>query len=116
MAPLPPPPPIPTPVQVTTPIVTSNDHHQYHSSYNHHQQQQQQQQQQYHHHHQQRQSSSRSGENSNSRVNVAQYSSNFWENYEHLCALQNSMPLQSLKACLATDGGANLVLNADKLK
>ena len=115
MAPLPPPPPIPTPVQITTPIVTSNDHHQYHSSYNHHQQQQQQQQQ-YHHHHQQRQSSSRSGENSNSRVNVAQYSSNFWENYEHLCALQNSMPLQSLKACLATDGGANLVLNADKLK
>lgn len=109
MAPLPPPPPIPPPVQMTTPIVTSNDHHQYHSTYNH-----QQQQQQYHHH--QRQSSSRSGENSNSRVNVAQYSANFWENYEHLCALQNSMPLQSLKACLAMDGGANLVLNADKLK
>lgn len=47
---------------------------------------------------------------------ISQYSANFWENYEHLCALQNLMPLQSLKACLSVDGGANLNLNVDKLK
>jgi centrosomal protein CEP78 len=47
---------------------------------------------------------------------ISQYSANFWENYEHLCALQNLMPLQSLKACLSIDGGANLNLNVDKLK
>jgi hypothetical protein len=45
-----------------------------------------------------------------------QQSNNFWENYEHLCALQNLMPLQSLKQSLVTDAGSNLTLNADKLK
>ena len=53
---------------------------------------------------------------SSSTQKISQYSANFWENYEHLCALQNLMPLQSLKACLSVDGGANLNLNVDKLK
>jgi hypothetical protein len=44
------------------------------------------------------------------------YSANFWENYERLCELQQVAPLQSIKSCLSVDGGANLTLNADKLK
>lgn len=51
-----------------------------------------------------------------SRHITNQYSNSFWENYEHLCALQNLMPLQSLKASLSTEAGSNLVINADKLK
>ena len=43
-------------------------------------------------------------------------SNNFWDTYEHLCALQNVMPLQSLKSCLSSESGAILNLNADKLK
>ena len=45
-----------------------------------------------------------------------QFSANFWENYEHLCALQSSVPLQSIKSCISIDGSVNLSLNADKLK
>ena len=103
-----PPPPIPA-VQMPTPI-SSADHHQYHNIY---QQQQQQQQQQ---HYGGVLTSNNNINNSGSRSANAQYSANFWENYEHLCALQNVMPLQSLKQTLATEGGANLTLNADKLK
>lgn len=40
----------------------------------------------------------------------------FWDSYEHLCALQNLMPIQSLKASLAAEGGTVLNLNADKLR
>lgn len=40
----------------------------------------------------------------------------FWDTYENLCALQNLMPLQSLKTCLSSEAGAVLSLNADKLK
>ena len=40
---------------------------------------------------------------------------NFWDNYEHMCAVYNQMPLQTLKA-VAMEGGAILDLNADKLK
>ena len=47
---------------------------------------------------------------------VVSNSFNFWENYEHLCALQNVMPIQSLKASLAVEGGTVLSLNADKLR
>ena len=59
-------------------------------------------------------SSSANGSSSSRYVN--QISSNFWENYEHLCALQNVMPLQSIKQCLSTDAGSNLTIMADKLK
>jgi hypothetical protein len=41
---------------------------------------------------------------------------NFWDTYEHMCALQNEMPLQILKASLAVDAGSNLVINSDRLK
>lgn len=45
------------------------------------------------------------------------YSNNFWETYEHLCALQNQTPLQYVKSSITTnDSGCNLILNADKLK
>ncbi len=40
----------------------------------------------------------------------------FWDNYEHICALQNLVPLQALKASLACEGGSVLSLNADKLR
>ena len=60
------------------------------------------------------------GSNSRPRTShapsVSSFSANFWENYEHLCALQNLMPLQALKASLSVDGGTQLNLNADKLK
>ena len=42
-----------------------------------------------------------------------EYFTNFWDNYEHLCALQSTAPLQSIKANL-TNG--TLDINADKLK
>ena len=95
-----PPAPIP-PVQMPTPI--STDHHQYHNQY----------QQQ---HYNLFGNGALSSNNSGSRVVNTQYSPNFWENYEHLCALQNVMPLQALKSSLAVEGGANLTLNADKIK
>ena len=47
---------------------------------------------------------------------AVQYSANFWENYEHLCALQSVMPLQNLKPALSADSGIYLQLNGDKLK
>lgn len=56
-----------------------------------------------------------SSANGSSRY-VNQVSNNFWENYEHLCALQNVMPLQSIKQCLSTDAGSNLNIMVDKLK
>ena len=43
------------------------------------------------------------------------HATNFWDNYEHMCAVYNQMPLQTLKA-VAMEGGAILDLNADKLK
>ena len=43
------------------------------------------------------------------------HSTNFWDNYEHMCAVYNQMPLQTLKA-VAMEGGAILDLHADKLK
>jgi hypothetical protein len=45
-----------------------------------------------------------------------EYSTNFWENYEHVCSIQNQMPMQSLKSGLSIEGGAVLNLNADKFK
>ena len=59
-------------------------------------------------------SSSVSANNSSRQLN--HYSNNFWENYEHLCTLQNLIPLQSIKTCLSADAGTNLVVNADKFK
>ncbi|CAF0863953.1 unnamed protein product [Brachionus calyciflorus] len=56
-----------------------------------------------------------SSANGSSRY-VNQTSGNFWDNYEHLCALQNVMPLQSIKSSLASDAGTNLTIMADKLK
>jgi hypothetical protein len=38
---------------------------------------------------------------------------NFWDNYEHLCSLQSTIPLTAVKAHLQT---ATLDINADKLK
>lgn len=52
---------------------------------------------------------------SSSRFN-GQLSNNFWDNYEHLCALQNVTPLQSIKQSLTIDAGSNLSILADKLK
>lgn len=52
---------------------------------------------------------------SSSRFN-GQLSNNFWDNYEHLCALQNVTPLQSIKQSLTIDAGSNLSIMADKLK
>lgn len=60
-------------------------------------------------------SSSANGGSSGARYQ-GQQASNFWDNYEHLCALQNLMPLQSLKASLLVDAGTNLNINADRLK
>ena len=40
----------------------------------------------------------------------------FWETYEHICALKNLVPIQSLKVSLASEGGTVLNLNADKLR
>jgi hypothetical protein len=45
-----------------------------------------------------------------------QFSHNFWENYEHLCALQSTAPLQAIHSCICMDGSVNISLNADKLK
>lgn len=42
-----------------------------------------------------------------------EYFSNFWDNYEHLCALQSTAPLQSIKSNLVN---GTLDANADKLK
>ena len=42
-----------------------------------------------------------------------EYFSNFWENYEHLCSLQSTAPLQSIKSNLIN---GTLDVNADKLK
>ena len=42
-----------------------------------------------------------------------EYFSNFWDNYEHLCALQSTAPLQSIKSNLVN---GTLDINADKLK
>ena len=44
-------------------------------------------------------------------------SANFWDTYEHLCALQNAMPLQSLKPNNSViESSYVLNLNADKLR
>ncbi len=40
----------------------------------------------------------------------------FWDNYEHICALQNLIPVQAIKASLACEGASVLNLNADKLR
>jgi hypothetical protein len=63
-------------------------------------------------------SNSNNNYNPNSVFNLGriQYSPNFYENYEHLCALQSSMPLQAIRSCLSMDGSVNLGLNVDKLK
>jgi hypothetical protein len=42
-----------------------------------------------------------------------EYFTNFWDNYEHLCELQSTAPLQSIKANLSN---GTLDINADKLK
>lgn len=45
-----------------------------------------------------------------------QFSPDFWENYEHACALLSTVPLQSIKSCISLDGSVNLALSVDRLK
>lgn len=48
---------------------------------------------------------------------LSQYSNNFCEVYEHLCAMQNQMPLQTVKSSVSNgEAGLCLHLNADRLK
>lgn len=69
-------------------------------------------QQFYHNHHQQQQSSAMPLKQGKDMANVA----SFWDCYEHICSLQNLVPIQSLKASLASEGGTVLNINADKLR
>jgi hypothetical protein len=65
--------------------------------------------QQYYH---QQQASALPAKNSKELANAA----SFWDCYEHICSLQNLVPIQSLKASLASEGGTVLSINADKLR
>lgn len=70
-------------------------------------------QQFYHnHHHHQQQSGAMPLKQGKDMANVA----SFWDCYEHICSLQNLVPMQSLKASLASEGGTVLNINADKLR
>lgn len=42
--------------------------------------------------------------------------SNFWDTYEHICAIRNQAPVQFLKKSPLVDFGAKLIVNVDKLK
>lgn len=42
--------------------------------------------------------------------------SNFWDTYEHICAIRNHAPVQFLKKSPLIDFGAKLIVNVDKLK